>query len=260
MNRADFTFVATQAALAAGELLRRGFGTSYEIFHKPGQHNLVTTFDKKAEELIISFIHTHFPKHAILAEESGASQQSSDVTWIIDPLDGTVNFAHNIPHFSVSIAAAIGKEVVSGVVFQPMTGELFVAEKGKGAYLNGKPIRTTSRTTLEECLLATGFPYNVRANPEHCIDQFVKLAKQGIPIRRLGSAAIDLSYVAAGRFDAFWEVQLHPWDVAAGQLLVEEAGGKVTHYDGLPRDLFGTRHILASNGPLHPTMVKQLCA
>jgi myo-inositol-1(or 4)-monophosphatase len=173
-------------------------------------------------------------------------------------LDGTVNFAHGIPLFSVSIAAVADNEVLASCVFQPMTQELFWAEKGQGAYLNGNKLNVTANTSLDNAILSTGFPYNVNEDPLHCIETFSKMARKGIPLRRLGSAAIDLAYVAAGRFDAFWEVSLQPWDFAGGKLLVEEAGGKVTQYDGKPCDLFKATTILATNGLLHPVMQKEI--
>jgi myo-inositol-1(or 4)-monophosphatase len=251
----ELTFVAVQAALSAGALLRQGFDTVFEIQFKEGRMNLVTEYDKLSEKSIISAIFQHFPHHAIVAEESGDVQKGkSPVTWIVDPLDGTVNFARNIPTFSVSIAAAIEGQIVSGVVYQPMTHELFIAEKGKGAYLNGKRLSVSKIEQFDNAVMATGFPYNVDQNPLSCIDRFAAIQSQGIPIRRLGSAAIDLSYVAAGRFDAFWEVGLHPWDIAAGKLLVEEAGGKVTHWNGSPHKVFCYDTLLASNGLLHQKM------
>jgi myo-inositol-1(or 4)-monophosphatase len=254
----ELTFVAIQAALGAGGLLRRGFGTEFAIGSKEGVQNLVTEYDKAAEKSIISAILKHFPDHAFLAEESGETHQGkSPVTWIIDPLDGTVNFARQVPVFSISIAAAIEKNIVSGVVYQPMTNELFVAEKGKGAYLNGKQIFVSKIDSLKKALLATGFPYDVHKNPRQCIDLFAEMQRTGVPIRRLGSAAIDLAYVAAGRFDAFWEVGLNAWDMAAGKLLVEEAGGKVTHWDGSPHKIFGYETLLASNARLHPEMIER---
>jgi myo-inositol-1(or 4)-monophosphatase len=195
----------------------------------------------------------------VLAEESGDTRKGkSPITWIIDPLDGTVNFAHNIPVFSVSIAAACDDQIVCGVVYQPITQELFIATKGKGAYLNGKQIFVSKVSNFDQALMATGFPYNVDENPLHCIQSFTKMQARGVPIRRLGSAAIDLSYVAAGRFDAYWEVGLHPWDMAAGKLLIEEAGGRVTHYDGAPHKIFCYDTLLATNGCFHQEMRQYL--
>lgn len=255
----DLAFVAIQAALSAGALLKHGFDTEFEIKNKEGIQNLVTEYDNASEKNIISGILQRFPDHSILAEESGAIQKGkSPVTWIIDPLDGTVNFAHNVPMFSVSIAAAIDGDVVSGVVFQPMTQELFFAEKGKGAYLNGKRLFVSKIDRFEKAMMATGFPYDVDKNPLSCIERFTTMQSKGIPMRRLGSAALDLSYVAAGRFDAFWEVGLNAWDMAAGKLLVEEAGGKVTHWTGLPHKIFSYDTLLATNGLLHKKMIEHL--
>ncbi len=254
----SYTIVAIQAALRAGALLRKGFGTSYGISSKAGKQNLVTEYDYASEKCIIGLIQEQFPGHAILAEESGGSPSAGGVLWVIDPLDGTVNFARNIPLFTISIGVVVDRKVISGVVYQPMTEELFVAERGKGAYLNGERLHVSKTDTFEKAILATGFPYNVDENPLHCIDTFANMIKQGIPIRRLGSAALDLSYVAAGRFDAYWEVSLHPWDIAAGTLLVEEAGGRVSHYDGTPHEIFCTGTMLASNGLLHEWMIGQI--
>jgi myo-inositol-1(or 4)-monophosphatase len=250
--------IAMQAALKAGHILERGFGTLFEISSKPGKHNLVTDYDKLSEKTIIATILKEFPDHSFLAEESGISHAGGPVTWIIDPLDGTVNFAKTIPIFSVSIAACVDGEVVCGVVYQPITKELFFGEKGKGAFLNGSRLQVTTTPALSESFLSTGFPYDVDKNPLHCIEAFASIAQLGAPIRRLGSAAIDLSYVAAGRFDAFWEVVLEPWDVGAGKLFIEEAGGLVTRYDGSPVKPLMRGPILATNSHIHPEMLKKL--
>ncbi len=257
MNTSELTFIAVQAALKAGELLEKGFGTSFKISSKPGRQNLVTEYDKASEKMIKAMILDAFPSHAILAEESG-SEGKNTVQWIVDPLDGTVNFAHSIPIFSVSIGVAVEGKLVTGVVFAPMLNELFIAQEGQGAYLNDVRLKVTATDTLAAAFIATGFPYNADENPLHCIDSFAHMTKLGVPTRRLGSAAIDLAYVAAGRFDAFWEVSLEPWDVAAGKLLVQEAGGKVSQYDGSERDVFNSKTVLASNGHLHDHMIKEL--
>ncbi len=249
------TTVAITAALKAGALLKRGFGSHFEISEKEGYHNLVTEYDKATEKQIISSIFSHFPDHAHLAEEGGLSKgKGSPYMWVIDPLDGTVNFAHNIPIFSVSIACTFENEVICGVVYQPMTEELFIAEKGRGATLNGSTITVTKTPRLESSILVTEFPYNAHENPLNCVETFSRLTKMGLPIRRLGSAALDLSYVAAGRFDGFWEVSLEPWDLAAGKLIVEEAGGRVTHYDGTPHNVLEKGTLLATNGHIHNTL------
>lgn len=246
------TLIAIEAALLAGELLRQGFGTHFSISSKEGRHNLVTEYDHLSEKTIIAFLKQHVPGSYFLAEESGATGKDTGGTlWIIDPLDGTVNFAHQIPFFSVSIGVQSEGKVVSGVVYQPITHELFVAETGKGAFLNGQQLRVSEVRRLEMAILATGFPYDLAKNPFHCIDHFVDILKLGIPVRRMGCASIDLAYTAAGRFDGFFEVELGPWDVAAGKLLVEEAGGKVTHWDKERFDIYSRKPVWASNGHLH---------
>ncbi len=259
MSTEEYLSVALQAALQAGNHLRHGIEREFVVETKPGKHNFVTEYDKSAEKKILDIILTRFPNHRILAEESGEIQTAkSDVTWIIDPLDGTLNFLRRIPIFCVSIGVAIQEKVVIGVIYQPITQELFFAQKGKGAFLNGGPIRISSTKKLEKAVVATGFPYNVDQNPLQCIDRFAYMQAMGLPIRRFGSAAIDLAYVAAGRFDAYWEVSLHPWDMAAGKILVEEAGGKVTHYDGSPHHVFSHETLVASNGYLHDEMLKHI--
>ncbi len=259
MNVSDLTVLAIRASLDAGELLRHAFGTRFTIDSKPGIQNLVTECDRTAEARIISTIRAKFPHHAILAEESGSSQSpKSDVVWMIDPLDGTVNFAHSIPIFSISIGIAINGILESGVVYHPLLHELFVAERGKGAFLNGTQLRVSTVKDPLKALLVTGFPYNVNDNPDCCIDKFACMQHHGMPIRRMGSAALDLSYVAAGRFDAFWEMGLHAWDVAAGGLILQEAGGTITQQNGSPLDIFNPTSVLATNGSLHPFMTTQL--
>ncbi len=248
----NITLIAIEAALVAGEVLRQGFGTQFSISSKEGVHNLVTEYDHLSEKTILDFVRQNVPGSHFLAEESGSTgPENNEWLWIVDPLDGTVNFAHQIPVFSVSIAAEKNGEVFCGVVFQPITHELFVAEKGQGAFLNGQKIKVSSIASLNKSILATGFPYNLSENPYRCIDHFVDILKLGIPIRRLGSAAIDLAYTAAGRMDGFFEVELGPWDCAAGKLLVEEAGGKVTRWDSKPFDIRSRGPIFASNGHIH---------
>lgn len=259
LSFSELTLIAIEAAKKAGALLQQGFGSNFEINSKPGMQNLVTEYDHIAEKEIITTISKRFPDHAFLAEESGSTpKMDSAVMWIIDPLDGTVNFAHNIPVFSVSIAACVDGVIVSGVVYHPMAQELFVAEKGKGVYLNAKPISVSKVNATANSLMATGFPYDVDKDPLNCIEKFAKMQLMGVPVRRLGSAAIDLAYVAAGRWDAYWEVGLHPWDMAAGKLLVEEAGGEISHWDGASHKIFGYNTVLASNGLLHQTMIEHL--
>ncbi|MCX6147502.1 MAG: inositol monophosphatase family protein [Candidatus Kapabacteria bacterium] len=246
----EITNLAKEAALKAGSILSKGFGSSFEINNKIGKNNLVTEFDYLAEKAIIDLIKSKFPSHQFLAEESGDTGISSDYLWVIDPLDGTVNFAHSVPIFSVSIACLFKGELISGVVYQPMQNELFIAEKDKGAYLNNKRIYVSITDDFLSSYLVTGFPYNINENPDNCLKHFVDIIQNGIPVRRLGSAALDLAYVAAGRFDAFWEIALNPWDVAAGMLLVKEAGGLITQYDKSIYSIWD-KSLIASNGIIH---------
>jgi myo-inositol-1(or 4)-monophosphatase len=248
----DITLLAIEAALLAGDILRQGYGTHFSIENKEGTHNLVTEYDHKAEKAILSFVKQHAPNSRFLAEESGESGKANEeLTWVVDPLDGTVNFAHQIPIFSVSIGVEREGKTISGVVLQPMTQELFVAETGKGAFFNGKPLQVSKTSNLHESILATGFPYNLKENPFHCIEHFTDILRAGIPIRRIGSAALDFAYTAAGRFEGFFEVSLSPWDCSAGKLLLEEAGGKVTNWDGRPFDIRSRVPLLATNGHIH---------
>ena len=238
---------AIDAAQKAGKVLKEGFGTDFTISSKSQIHDLVTEYDHKSEAIIIETIRSSFPDHQILTEESGHHASDGDITWIIDPLDGTVNFAHGIPFFCVSIAAIQGTDILCGVIYSPMTEELFSAEKGGGAYLNGQSYKVTQQTSLLHSFLVTGFPYSVKENPLHCIEHFAHIVGMGIPIRRLGSAALDLAYVAVGRFDGFWEVALQPWDMAAGALLVKEAGGIVIDYSGNDLNVLKSSSIIAGN-------------
>ena len=238
---------AIDAAQKAGKVLKEGFGTDYTISSKSQIHDLVTEYDHKSEAIIIETIRFSFPHHQILTEESGHHASDGDITWIIDPLDGTVNFAHGIPFFCVSIAAIQGNVILCGVIYSPMTEELFTAETGGGAFLNGQSYTVTQQTSLLHSFLVTGFPYSVKENPLHCIEHFAHIVGMGIPIRRLGSAALDLAYVAVGRFDGFWEVALQPWDMAAGALLVKEAGGIVIDYSGNDLNIMQSSSIIAGN-------------
>jgi len=247
----ELTLIAIEAALSAGNVLRYGFGTHFQIRSKEGHHNLVTEYDTKAEKEIIDFIAKHAPNSEFLAEESGISGKKGPLVWIIDPLDGTVNFAHQIPVFAVSIGVEQDGIMTAGVIYQPITQELFVTERGKGAYFNGQKISVSKVKTLRQSILATGFPYNLAENPHHCIEHFMHILRAGIPIRRLGAAAMDFAYTASGRFEGFFEVSLSPWDCAAGKLLVEEAGGQVSEWEGKPFDIRSRRTVLATNGSIH---------
>jgi myo-inositol-1(or 4)-monophosphatase len=248
----DLLKTAIEASKRAGEILKQGFGTKFSIKNKEGRHNLVTEFDYKSEQTIIEFISKEVPNSIFEAEESGntCSINKDAIKWIIDPLDGTVNFAHNIPIFSVSIAALVGEELAIGVVYHPLLNELFTAERGKGSFLNGDKLQVSNTTKLDDSILVTGFPYKIGSSLYNGAQLFIDVVHKGIPIRRLGSAALDLAYVAAGRFDGFWEEELNPWDVAAGVLLVREAGGLVTKYDLSEFSIY-SKSILATNGIIH---------
>jgi myo-inositol-1(or 4)-monophosphatase len=252
-------FVAIQAALNAGNILRKGFGTQFTITAKTNAQNLVTEYDNAAETAIINYIHGRFPKHSFLAEESGASQyEGAEVQWIIDPLDGTMNFVRHIPFFAVSIAARLHNTIEIGVIYQPMTNELFVAQRGFGAYLNGTPIHVSKVKAIHNAIGATGFPYEEAETRHRHIAQFSRILDIGNPLRITGSAALNMAYVAAGRFDLYWGANLQPWDVAAGKLLIEEAGGRITHYDGSLYDMFVQPSIVATNALLHDELLTYL--
>jgi len=244
--------IAIEASKRAGKILKKGFGTKFSTKNKEGRHNLVTEFDFQSEQTIIEFISKEVPNSIFEAEESGntGAEMQDAIKWIIDPLDGTVNFAHNIPIFSVSIAAILNNQITIGVVFQPILNELFTAIIGKGAFLNGKKLQVSSTKKLDDSILVTGFPYKVNGSSFNGSQLFIDVVQRGIPIRRLGSAALDLAYVAAGRFDGFWEEELNPWDVAGGVLLVREAGGLVTKYDLSEFSIY-SNSILATNGVIH---------
>ncbi len=248
--------VAVEAALAAGRIQQERADNIGEIQYK-GEINLVTEVDLLCEKEIIGRIQKAFPGHAFLAEESGATEGDADHLWVIDPLDGTVNYAHGYPCYCVSIGYQRKGEVVVGVVYNPCLDELFVAERGQGATLNGQPIAVSTTTELKQSLLATGFAYDINESTDNNLDHFQNFIKACQAIRRPGSAAMDLCYTAMGRFEGFWELKLHPWDYAAGWLMIEEAGGTVTRFDGSPFQM-GDRSILASNGHIHPAMVDVL--
>lgn len=251
--------IAIEAARQAGWFLKQNVGKVYEVQQKAGQErNLVTEIDKKSEEIIISTIKRHYPSHHILAEEGGEkSHDASHYKWIIDPLDGTTNFTHGLPVFCVSIALEFNNDVILGVIYDPNLNELFTAEKGRGAYMNGKRIAVSKTSSLRQSLLVTGFPYNIAENPNHAVERFIKFLMQAQAVRRMGSAAIDLAYVAAGRYDGFWEVALNPWDMAAGALMVKEAGGTLSDFSGRAFNVY-RKEIVASNALIHHDMIEVL--
>ena len=251
--------IAVQAAQQAGAFLRDNVGKIKNIEEKYGQEkNLVTEIDRGSEKIIIDHISKAFPHHTFLGEESGKSATGdAEFVWVIDPLDGTTNYTHGFPVFSVSIALEVRGIVEVGVVYDPNFDEMFTAERGKGAFLNGKRMQVTKTSTIGKSMLVTGFPYNIADNPQHAIEHFINFLKKSQAVRRMGSAAIDLAYVAAGRYEGFWEVALQPWDKAAGELLVLEAGGKVTGFDGGPATIYD-EETLASNGAVHQAMLEIL--
>lgn len=252
---------AIQIAREAGGILIDRLGRALQVFQK-GDIDLVTEADLASEKLLIERINSHYPRHGILAEESGASEGVGAVPgegewrWIIDPLDGTTNYAHGYPCFCVSIGVERAGRIEMGVVYDPTRDELFAAERGRGATMNERRVRVSAVEDLNRAMLCTGFPYNVRERPDFARD-FTNFTLQAQAVRRDGSAALDLAYVACGRFDGFWENGLNPWDVAAGVLLIEEAGGRVTDFRGGPLDIY-TPKVLASNGLLHEAMLRVL--
>ena len=254
----NFLEAAVVAARAAGELQRRRLWSDIDIQFK-GETDLVTEVDRACEELIVTTLRSRFPDHDILAEENDYGELRASHRWIIDPLDGTTNYAHGFPWFAVSIALEIDGEVKVGVVFQPVLDEMFSAVKGEGAWLNGKRLAVSGRQPLRQCLLATGFPYDGTCDNENNLDHFCRFQLAARGIRRAGAAALDLAYVAAGRLDGYWECKLKPWDMAAGSLLVEEACGRVTNHRGESHSVYDHR-ILASNGLIHETMLEYLTA
>ena len=249
---------ATQIAREAGNLLVQRLGTA-KVSTK-GDINLVTEADIAAENLIIERIRSHYPQHGILAEESGEAVlvggKRSEWKWVIDPLDGTTNYAHGYPCFCVSIGVEHEGELTIGVVYDPMRDEMFAAERGQGATLNDRRIRVSSVEELSGAMLCTGFPYNVRERPDFA-REFTKFTMEAQAVRRDGSAALDLAYVACGRFDGFWENGLSPWDIAAGALLISEARGRVTNFNDQSVDIYNEQ-VLATNGLIHDAMMRVL--
>ena len=248
-----FMEIAIDAALKGGEVLLSRFGSSNNVSLK-GVINLVTEADIMTEKAVVGVIRERYPDHQIMAEEGVAEEGKSDYKWIIDPLDGTTNFAHGYPVFSVSIALEVRGEVVAGVVYNPILKELFTAEKGKGAYLGDKRLKVSTTEKLIDSLLSTGFPYVRMTGGPTNLEYFSRAIMNCQEIRRDGSAALDLCYVAAGRFDGFWELMLKPWDDAAGMLMITEAGGRVTDLKGGPYSIY-SEEILATNGLIHEELM-----
>lgn len=256
MNMEAIKNTALSAAFKGGRILSSMYGSSFRIDRK-GRIDLVTEADTASEKAIIETLSHQFPDHDILAEESGATAKKSPYRWVIDPLDGTTNFAHGLPLFSIAIAFQAHGETRFGAVFNPVTEELFTATKGEGAFLCGRRISVSDTPSLEESLLVTGFPYNVREILPGLMQRFEACLDAAQGVRRLGSAALDLCYLACGRFDGFWEENLKAWDTAAGVLIAQEAGGRVTGFNGEPFTP-GDAEMLATNGKIHHDMMTLL--
>jgi myo-inositol-1(or 4)-monophosphatase len=252
----DILKITEVIARQAGALLMEGFGNVRHIQQK-GVIDLVTEFDKRSEEVIISSIHQKFPDHAILAEESGHNHTVSEYQWIIDPLDGTTNFAHGIPIFSVSIALWRNNSPSVAVVYDPFRNEMFAAESGQGATLNNHRIGVSSQMELGQAVISTGFPYDLRTNPRNNLAQFVQFQLRTQAVRHLGSAALDCAWTAMGRLDGYWEFGIKLWDIGAGALIVREAGGRVTSIEG-DENFLSNESILVSNSLLHEQMLRVL--
>jgi myo-inositol-1(or 4)-monophosphatase len=244
-------------AREAGSIIREGFNNNLSINYKTNESDLVTNIDTASEKLIADFIRKKYPTHGILAEEGGEIKNGTEYIWVVDPLDGTVNFAHGLPIFSVSIGIQKEGKTVAGVVYDVVQNVVYSAEAGSGAYADSAKINVSGNSNLKHSILVTGFPYNIRENPYSALEKFVALTKASRGMRRLGSAAIDFCYVAKGVFDGFWEVYLNPWDVCAGKLIVEEAGGVVTDFSGNQITIH-SKQVLASNGKVHNGMIEIL--
>ena len=249
--------LAITIARETGSLQRERFAEPRQIETKSSAIDLVTDVDRASDQLVLEYITSQRPDDEILIEETGAHEGRSGLRWIVDPLDGTTNYAHGFPHFAVSIAVERDGVRELGVIYDPMKDELFSARRGRGALLNGKPIAVSQVGELERALLATGFAYDVHRAKFDNLDHFARFIKRAQSVRRAGSAALDLAYIACGRFDGFWELELHPWDVAAGLLLVDEAGGTSSDLVGGPVPASGNR-LVASNGRLHPQLLEVL--
>lgn len=252
----DRLTIATDLARQAGALLREGYDQVTEVNYK-GEIDLITEFDLRSEQLLVKGIQQAFPNDAIMAEEKGLVGEGEHC-WFIDPLDGTTNFAHGIPIFVISLAFAQGSQPLLGVIYDPMRDELFHATIDGGAWLNDRRLHVSAAMTLNESLLSTGFPYDMRTNPDNNLDHFARLILQSRGVRRFGAAALDLAYVASGRSDGYWEMRLWPWDWGAGLLMVKEAGGLVTRIDGGEEVFAEPTSILATNGHIHDEMIAVL--
>ena len=257
MNQTNMLDFAIETAKEAGNLLMSHFGQVLSIDKKSTNIDLVTIADRESETFIIDKIKKYYPQHHIISEESHPISGDSDYRWVIDPLDGTTNFVHNLPIFAISIGLQYKNKTILGVVYNPAADKCFFAETNAGAYLNGNPIRTTSTITLDNSLLVTGFPYTHDNRYEKGFYLFKELYTRTQGIRRLGAASLDFCFVAMGRFEGFWEFGLQSWDICAGALILEEAGGKVSDWDGSKMPFSGTR-VLATNFHIHDEMIDVL--
>ncbi len=248
--------IAVEAARNAGAIVEEYARKGFRVEHKDAV-NLVTDADTRAEQVIVEAIRRAFPDHQILAEERGQAGSTSPYKWVIDPLDGTTNFAHGFPAYCVSIGVEYQGRCILGVVFDPTRQELFAAEAGGGAFLNGTLLRVSRASRLDAALLVTGFAYDIRESEQNNLDHFARFALRAQGIRRTGTAALDLCYVAAGRFDGFWELKLHPWDTAAGSVILLEAGGRLSDLSGGSFSIYG-KELVASNGLVHEEMLEVL--
>jgi myo-inositol-1(or 4)-monophosphatase len=248
------SFLETSAEIAreSGALLATYFERRV-AFELKGEHDLVTEADRASERLVVERLRSHFPSHSVVAEEGGGHTGTSEYCWYVDPLDGTTNFAHGFPMYNVTMALTQAGQLINGVIFDPMRNEMFSCERGSGAYLNNRRIRVSKVARVEDALVATGFPSRKRHENVN-VHFYYQLAMISHGVRRAGSAALDLAYVASGRLDGFWEFGLKPWDMAAGILLIEEAGGKCSDMRGGPMDLRGP-HLLTDNGLIHQPML-----
>ena len=244
-------------ARQAGSILSLGYEKNIQVDYK-GEIDLVTEIDRRSEEFILGEISRQFPSHSVMAEETGGIDGSDEHLWIVDPLDGTVNYAHGVPFFSVAIAYAYRGELILGAVYDPMRDEMFLAEKGRGAWLNGRLLKVKEVPDLSHSLLVTGFPYDVRTTSNNNLDNYARFALNSQGVRRLGSAALDLCYVGAGRFDGYWELSLHAWDLSAGGLVATEAGARVTDIYGNVNFFKPPLSVVAANPVLHGKILQEL--
>ncbi len=252
----QYVAVAAEAAVRAGAIQRERYGEGVKVDYK-GEIDLVTEVDHACEAAILEVVRSRCPDHDIVTEETDLALKGSRFVWLIDPLDGTTNFAHSYPMFCASVALARDGEVVAGAVFDALRDELYTSERGGGAHLNGRRLSVTTADALIQSLLITGFPYDLHEKLAERLRPFIRVAGRARAVRRGGSAALDLSYVAAGRADGFWEAILKPWDMGAGRLMIEEAGGRVTRFDGTPLGL-GPDEIIATNGGIHDELMAVL--